>query len=281
MDEELEVSTTEVSGQAQTPSIEDEARLQGWVPKEEFRGNEADWISADVFVQRGKEINPILRKNNERILKELDMTKKQMEELRKATEDFKKFQKEAFERRLHEYEEEILDLKEMKKKAVSEGDGDLVVKIDDQIDELKTKKAEASKEEVEADTKPTVDPKIQAEIEDWTSENSWYTQDSKLRAVADSLADTVRREHPYLIGKEFLEKLDEALTEVGVLEKVSKKTKSKNPMAGGSRQTTTSTDKGGKQSYENLPADAKAACDKFVKQKLMTREEYVQSYDWS
>ena len=36
----------------------------------------------------------------------------------------------------------------------------------------------------------------------------------------------------------------------------------------------------GKKSYESLPAEAKAACDKFVKQGLMTREEYVKEFDW-
>ena len=36
----------------------------------------------------------------------------------------------------------------------------------------------------------------------------------------------------------------------------------------------------GKKSYENLPSEAKAACDKFVKQGLMTREEYVKEFEW-
>jgi hypothetical protein len=30
-----------------------------------------------------------------------------------------------------------------------------------------------------------------------------------------------------------------------------------------------------------LPEIAKAACDRFVKQKLMTKEAYVADYDWS
>ena len=34
------------------------------------------------------------------------------------------------------------------------------------------------------------------------------------------------------------------------------------------------------RSYEDLPSDAKSACDKYVKQKLMTRDEYLQAYDW-
>ena len=30
------------------PQIEKEARLFGWVPKEEFRGSESDWVDAEI-----------------------------------------------------------------------------------------------------------------------------------------------------------------------------------------------------------------------------------------
>jgi hypothetical protein len=32
------------------------------------------------------------------------------------------------------------------------------------------------------------------------------------------------------------------------------------------------------ETYDNLPADAKAACDDFVKQGFMKREDYVKQY---
>ena len=35
---------------------------------------------------------------------------------------------------------------------------------------------------------------------------------------------------------------------------------------------------GSRHRYEELPPEAKQACDMFVKQKLMSREEYVDSY---
>jgi hypothetical protein len=34
------------------------------------------------------------------------------------------------------------------------------------------------------------------------------------------------------------------------------------------------------KSYANLPADAKATCDRFVKKGLMTKEAYVDAYEW-
>lgn len=257
--------------------IEKSARQQGWVPKDDFRGDESDWIDADTFVQRGREINPILRKNNERIQRELDATKLQMAELKKATEEFKKFQKEAYERTLHSYEEELQDLKELKKKAVTDGNGDLVVEIDDKMDEVKAKKA-ASKPQKE-ETAPAVDPQIQKETEEWVSENQWYKTNHRMATATNAIADQIRRMNPYLVGKEFLDEVDKELAEMFSAEQLGKKVRPRTPVEGGRNEGTNK--KGGKQSYEYLPPEAKAACDKFVKQKLMTREEYSAAYDWS
>ena len=35
-----------------------------------------------------------------------------------------------------------------------------------------------------------------------------------------------------------------------------------------------------KRTYADLPADAKKACDQFVKDKIMTREQYLEIYEW-
>lgn len=263
----------------ETPNVENEARLQGWVPKEEFRGDESDWIDANTFVQRGKEINPILRKNNERIQKELDLTKKQMEELRATTEEFKKFQKESYDRKLQEYEEQIKDLKELKKKAVSEGDGELVVELDDRIEALKDQKANSKPPEAsKKDDSPQVDPEIQKAVEDWVETNKWYKTDSKLAAATDAIAAQVRKDNPFLVGKEFFDEVDKALADTFTPERLGKKTRPRGMVDSGGQGSSGSTNK---KTYENLPPEAKQACDKFVKQKLMSREDYINSYDWS
>ena len=43
----------------------------------------------------------------------------------------------------------------------------------------------------------------------------------------------------------------------------------------------TPSGRSGKKGYADLPPEAKAACDRFVKQGLMTKEEYVKDFDWS
>lgn len=269
---------TEVVTKTEPTPIENEARTQGWVPKNEFRGNESEWIEAEVFVQRGKEINPILRKNNERIQKELDATKRQMEDLKKTTEEFKKFQKEAYEHKIETYTLEIQDLKELKKKAVSEGDGELVVNIDDKIDEVKAKQASAKLQETETKVPPNqVDPEVQRAVESWVEDNSWYKTDKKMAAATDAVAAQVRQANPFLVGKEFFDEVDKELQDLFPAEKLGKKVRPRSPVEAGK---SVGESKGGKKSYDNLPAEAKAACDKFVRQKLMSKEEYVSMYSW-
>ena len=47
--------------------VEQEARLLGWVPQEEFRGNKDNWETAEAFVERGQHLMPIRRQNNVRL----------------------------------------------------------------------------------------------------------------------------------------------------------------------------------------------------------------------
>lgn len=265
-----EATNTEV------PEVEVEARAQGWVPKEEFRGNESDWIDAEVFVKRGKEINPILRKNNERIQKELETTKKQLEEVRAATEEFKQFQKEAFERKLEKYKEEINDLRELKKKALTDGDGSLAVEIDEKIDAVKEAKANAEAQSKKKEEKKETSPEVSApEVKAWVERNSWYKDDTRMQVATNAIAQTIRNMNPTLSGEDFLNELDKQLEETFSAEKLGRKAKVRNPVeANKPSGNNNKSDKG----YDSLPPEAKAACDKFVKQKILTREQYLADY---
>ncbi|CAB4183418.1 hypothetical protein UFOVP1078_64, partial [uncultured Caudovirales phage] len=82
---ENEASTQEASeaeGSEVDASVIQEAVSQGWVSKDKYRGDEKDWVDAETFVKRGREILPILRKNNENLLKELNQTKENLKEFK-------------------------------------------------------------------------------------------------------------------------------------------------------------------------------------------------------
>ena len=265
--------------------VEQDARLFGWVPKEEFRGSEETWVDAETFVKRGKEINPILRANNERLKKEMEAERKkhsdEINELKKSAEEFKQFQKDAFERKQKQLEAELGDLKNQRKEAIREGDADLVVELEDRIEEVKEEKAK--KVEVEqpkpvstADTEVKLDPTLSQWIE---NNNSWFGPDVEATEIANGIGASIRRQFPTLTGKAFLDKLDEKLKQ-RVPELYCNQNQTRNAVEGST--TRSSSASSGKKSYDNLPADAKAACDKFVKQGLFkSKQEYVDLYDWN
>jgi hypothetical protein len=287
MSEENQVEQQEVSNEQQEQEqhqVEKEARIFGWVPKEEFRGSDSDWVDAEVFVKRGKEINPILRKNNELLMKKLDEKAKEIDSIKASVEEFKAFQQESFERKAAEYEVQIAQLKSQKREAIAAGDGDLVVDIDDQIDSLKDAqkeaKAEAKKKAEEpAKTEAQVSIPNDPDLQSWLGRNQWFGDDVEMTDVANGLGASVRRQFPHLSGRAFLDKLDEKIVEYFPHKTLGKKAKgSAVDSTGNVRGGTTS----GKKSYDNLPDDARQACDRFIKQGwIKSKQEYVDSYDWS
>jgi len=273
---EESVTSNEISTE-----VQHEAESQGWVPKERFRGNESDWVDADTFVKRGREILPILRKNNENLIKDLQATKDQLKEFREAAEEFKKFQRDSYERKAQEYESQIQEIKESRAQAISDGDGQKVNALDDALDQAKENFKEAKqsvKDVVSAkNLEPTpeaIDPGLQV----WLDRNTWFGQDKRLTGMVNGIGESLRLEFPLLKGQAFLDKLDEVLAEEFPNKFGKKQSPSSRVESGSGRQSRSG---GNAQSYDNLPSEAKSACDRFVKQKLMTREQYVADFDWT
>ena len=279
MSDELQQEAPQEAPEA--PQFESEARAQGWVAAEEFRGSESDWVDAETFVRRGKEIMPILRKNNEKLLKELGEAKKIAEEAREAAKEFREYQKQQFERKTKDLEGQLEQLKQAKRDAITQGDGDRAIAIDDAMDDLKEQRLEAKQDLKDAEDKAKEVPQVTQDpiLNNWVEKNDWFGKDTRMTGVANGLGVELRRENPNLNGQAFLDKLDEELTAM-FPEKFGKK-RVQNPMEGSSNGTARPSSGAGKKSYNALPAEAKAACDKFVKQGLMTKEQYVAEYDWS
>jgi len=281
-EEQKQETSTDQEAQAVNEQTQKEARIFGWVPKEEFRGSEDDWVDADVFVKRGKEINPILRKNNELLMKKLDEKAKEIDSIKASVEEFKKFQKESFERKTAEYDVQIAQLKSQKREAIAEGNGDLVVDIDDQLDSLKEAQREAkeaSKAKPEPEQPAQVSIPDDPELQSWLNKNNWFGNDIEMTELANTLGSSVRKQFPHLASRAFLEKLDDKMREYMPNKFLGNKAKGSAVDSSGSVRGSGSS---GKKSYDNLPDDAKQACDRFIKQGwIKSKQEYIDSYDWT
>ena len=254
--------TTDVAEQQSVPEVDEatlaEAKRQGWVPQDEYNGPEDRWVDADTFVKKGKEINALLRKDNE-------FLKREVSEMKTTMMEFKKFHADTEKRA---YERAMLDLREQKKEAINTGDGDKVLQIDDAIDELKIARAQ-EKVEVRPSNQP--DPTFVQ----WNEDNPWFGKDTELTEEANLIGEVIKKRQPTLIGSDFLEEVTKRVKKA-YPEKFTNTNRNR-PSAVEGTTAPRASSKGGK-GYNDLPPEAKQACQKFEKSGLLTREASLKEY---
>jgi hypothetical protein len=237
--------------------FESEARKQGWKDKGEFTGDPEIWTDAQTFIEKGENIAGIATKRAKELESLLEQTR---ETNRKANEHFKK----TLDRERKEHDAERKRLTEERKKAITDGDGEAFIRADQKLNELR-------------DT-PTEDP-VKAEYDrlaqTWATDNEWYGHNRKLTGYADGIAEKVNAEGYF--GKAYFQELTRRVKEEFPEE-------FKNP----NREKPNGVDAGGEKganrkgkTYENLPAEAKEACDRFVRDiPDYKKEDYLKTYDW-
>lgn len=238
--------------------VEEKARKMGWTPKEEFKGDPDKWRDAASFVERGETMVPILKKTVEK-------QDRKIAELEKSIKEFAEFHSKTEQRA---YQKAFNDLKSRQIEAVSAGNAQAFIAIDQEIAELQKEASESPKISV-----PKQDDSNPA-YEEWVKRNRWAEEDAELAAYAETQADFMRKRGDKREGIEFLD---------AVKERVKKEYPDKfsNPRRSAAPSVETGSPaqrKGGGKTYADLPAEAKAACDKFVKQFGVKKEDYVKQY---
>ena len=201
-----------------------------------------------------------------------------MEEVKQVAKEFREYQQQQVEKKLKELDTQLEQLKLAKKQAINDSDGETAIQIDDAIEIVKEQQQEAKlesakKKELE-EKKQNTDTEVDPVLQSWLDENSWFGNDRRKTALTNAIGEEIREENPKLIGRAFLDELDKRIEE----EFKPTRTRS-NPVESGTGSGTNRPRKGSK-TYDSLPAEAKAACDRFVAQKLMTKEQYVSEYEW-
>jgi len=262
MSEETEIKR-EDEGVKVVPSVvipdpnENKARLQGWVSKEDFRGDPDKWIDAKSFVERGETIVPIMKERNERLEKEV-------REMKESFKEFSEFHRKTEDRA---YQKALKEIEQRKLTAV------------ETADTAGYQNAELERAELEK-TKPV--PKIEkpvepSEMQEFRRSNSWYDSDQELTLEADALGAAYAKQN--ITYPKILEKV-QATMKILHPEKFTN-VRRDNPASVESVSSETGLPKKRDgHAYENLPGDAKKQCDKWIKSGLLTKEQYVQDYEW-
>lgn len=259
------VEVSDAEDEASGGEVEKNARLMGWVSKEEFKGPESSWIDAEEFYQRGTQIMPMLQKNNERLLRNMEATNARLSTtesaLRAATAALDAIE----EARADDAQAEIKELRSALvaeiARASADGDHAGLAAATAKLTEL-SEAPPAKVGKKAGDGADDAQYREHPEVTRWFKDNPDYMERPvRERVLAEGIAREMRAAGDTRVGKVFLDdvvgELDKTLGrgDNGGVSKVAAGN------GGGARRGA-----GGSvlKTYADLPADARAACDKMV-----------------
>lgn len=162
-------------GEIQHTETEVKALESGWVPKEEFQGEEHKWVDAGEFLRRGE------------LFKKIEDQSKQLKDVRSALNEMKKLHSQV---REVEYKRALETLKEQKKAALLDGDADAVIAADERIDLVKEQVKQLQAEPANVQENSGAE---HPEFVAWTEQNNWYKSSAPMKAFADALGQDLAR----------------------------------------------------------------------------------------
>lgn len=254
--------------------VESRARANGWVPQDEFRGPPEKWRDAAEFVKRGEEELPVLRERNRALAAKLENLergfKQEIQKLDKMSTLALDRQRQTLQR---DYEAAMRD-------AVANGD----VQRWDQLNRDMKQAVHAHDTQVFETVRGPVQQQPQQQngpvdpiIESFVARNPWMTKDREMSAVAQAYSVHLEQTSPHLTMQQNLEATERYIKQqryadrFGARPPANVESASRLPVNGGGGQR--------RRSAADLPADAKAQADKFVKQGLFkNRDEYAAEY---
>lgn len=229
--------------------------MSGWVPKEEWKGDPDKWKSKEQWIEDGENILPIVQS-------QLNQMKEDLKESKAANQQAGEFFRDYQQRQ--EKETAVLKekLEKAKQQAVTDGDGEAFIKAEQDLANLQP-------------TKEQMTPVQQGFIEN----NTWYGKNEDLTIFADGVADR-------LVQQGFIDQSPAYFEELTrrVKDRFPKEFENPNRQRAGNVEDGGTRERKDSKAHvaDNLPDEAKAAGERFVKQKLFkSLDDYAKAYDWS
>ena len=268
--------------QTAVPEVVVKARSMGWVPKEEFRGDHARWVDADVFVEKGETMVPLLRHANKELENRLARTTGEVTELRQlvaasreSIEALQQFHEEDTQRQIKKAKADLLT--EIKQ-AKSDGNVELEVQLIDELTEFNaaTKAASTPAAKREAEKKIETATKPDPAFEEFVAQNEWFGKDIRRSDKAMGIAQLLRSnpENDGLTGAKFFQKV---IAELELMESGGRpvsKVATSNPSSGGSGSG------GNGKGYGDMPSEAKDMCTKQAKKLVGPGRAFADLATW-
>lgn len=267
-----------------------EAAKMGHVPKEKWTGDPDKWVEPQEFVERAEQVLPIIRQQKRALEEEVRSLKAEQAQMKKDTVQFAEFVEGAAKREREALEAKLADALAERAEAVTSGDGVAFTKADKKVEDIKEEAVKAAKPNTPAPNKEEVHP----DLADWLKNNPWYEANEEIRTEANLIATAMqvnaKKKGIDLNGKKLFDavaaKMAKLYPEDVVLEETAQRSsvetgRDSEPPAGERPR------RGGAKTYSNLPADAKATCERYIanawigkKKPEDFRKEFANAYQW-
>ena len=231
-----------------TDPYEEQAKEQGWRPKDEYEGDPDKWRPAKEFVERGE------------LFGKIDSVSKELKETRKA---MKMLQEHHAKLKETEYKNALNELKALQKKHLEEGNSDGYLEASELLTDLKTE--QKAREVVTQNTPAAPDPRFVARV----GENKWYEKDRELREYADTLGAGYAQRNPNLDPEDVLEYVT-AQVKTRFKDKFTNPNRTKPSAVEGASAPSAST----KSSFE-MTDEERRVMNTFIRSNVMTKDEYI------
>ena len=264
-------------------TIEERASAMGWSPQENFKGDPERWVDAETYVKRGEEFIPFLQADKRKLTQDVEALRgklTQMEQTLKASsetiEALREYNTKENKKAVVEQRKEIV---EQLKEARTEGD------IETEI-ELQTRLSETDAALKAADEKPTtkaepaaVDYTKTPEWQSFIQDNSWFQTDMRRRALAMSLGQSMAEEGK-LTGLTAAQRYALVAKETLAIMPMDSHRNGADKVEGSRGGAGEGGGSSGGKTFADLPAEAKAACDRYAGKVVGEGRAYKTTKEW-
>lgn len=260
------------------PEIQTEAEKQGWIPPTRFRGDPERFIDADAYLRRGEEVLPIVKAQLKDTRAELETLRTTAAETKEALAEAQEALKMIEARHTVETQKKVDEakaaVKDALKKASEAGDHEAVAELTEQMVELRDAgKADAEEkvEKKEAPKPPVLSPEFLA----WKADNPWFEKDRKRTAFALGAGEDLRANGDTSQGRAFYDKIT---AEVEAF--FDRREPLEDKVEGSRGGANGASARGGKKSFDSMPAEAKAACTSDTKKFVGEGKLFKTATEW-
>jgi|SRR6267142_5965980 len=249
MTEEVKVEDTEQVQEVQLTPVEQEAIEHGWVPKDEFQGDEHKWVEAGEFIRRGE------------LFKKIEDQNRELKQVRQALNGFKEHYTKVEEA---SYQRALTALKQEFKTANREGDFDKADRLETQIESVEQEAAALRKNAASQPQQAEANPDFVA----WVAKNDWYHSQVHMKAYADQVG--IKFANLGMSPREVLQKVD-----AEVRKEFPTKFTNPNREKGSAVADPTSRASSRKSDTYELTDQERRVMNSLVASKVLTKEEYI------